>query len=197
MYVDDVLDSFETIEEACSLRRDLSEVLSDAGFKLRKWLSNESSVIPDVPIEDRVSGVEIAEGKDLPTQKTLGVTWNKDEEREQRKSKFTLATEETNSSTNVNDRLLPEKFSSFSRLLRNTAWVKRILKNCQLPNEQRKKNNVLQRAEISDTETFWIRRTQAEAFPNGEKENCLTRFCPQRDEDGLLRISEWTSSFCG
>ena len=40
MYVDDVLDSFETIEEACSLRRDLSEVLSDAGFKLRKWLSN-------------------------------------------------------------------------------------------------------------------------------------------------------------
>jgi glycerol-3-phosphate cytidylyltransferase-like family protein len=76
MYVDDVLDSFETIEEACSLRRDLSEVLSDAGFKLRKWLSNETSVIADVPIEDRVSGVEITEGKDLPTQKTLGVTWN-------------------------------------------------------------------------------------------------------------------------
>ena len=107
----------------------------------------------------------------------------------QRKSKFTFATEEINSSTNVNDRLLPEKFSSFSRLLRITAWVKRFLKNCQLPNEQRKKNNVLQRAEISDAETFWIRRTQAEAFPNGEKENCLTRFCPQRDEDGLLRIS--------
>ena len=76
MYVDDVLDSFETIEEACSLRRDLSEVLSDAGFKLRKWLSNETSVIADVPIEDRVSGVEISEGKDLQTQKTLGVTWN-------------------------------------------------------------------------------------------------------------------------
>ena len=120
----------------------------------------------------------------LPKNPTIG-----DEEREQRKSKFTFATEETNSSTNVNDRLLPEKFSSFSRLLRITAWVKRFLKNCQLPNEQRKKNNVLQRAEISDAETFWIRRTQAEAFPNGEKENCLTRFCPQRDEDGLLRIS--------
>ena len=36
----------------------------------------QTSVIADVPIEDRVSGVEIAERKYLPTQKTLGVTWN-------------------------------------------------------------------------------------------------------------------------
>ena len=40
----------------------------------------------------------------LPKNPTIG-----DEEREQRKSKFTFATEETNSSNNVNDRLLPEK----------------------------------------------------------------------------------------
>ena len=76
MYVDDVLDSFETVKEACSLRHDLSDVLSDAGFKLRKWLSNEPSVIAEVPVEDWAQGVEIGDGKNLPTQKTLGVTWN-------------------------------------------------------------------------------------------------------------------------
>ena len=76
MYVDDVLDSCETIEEACSVRHDLSDVLSDAGFKLRKWLSNEPSVIAEVPIEDRAQNIEINDGENLPTQKTLGVTWN-------------------------------------------------------------------------------------------------------------------------
>lgn len=76
IYVDDVLDSCETVKEACSLRHDLSEVLSVAGFKLRKWLSNEPSVVAEVPIEDRAQGVEIGDGENLPTQKTLGVTWN-------------------------------------------------------------------------------------------------------------------------
>ena len=59
MYVDDVLDSCETVRKACSLRHDLSDVLSDAGFKLRKWLSNEPSVIAEVPIEDRAQGVDL------------------------------------------------------------------------------------------------------------------------------------------
>ena len=76
MYVDDVLDSCETVREACSLRHDLSDVLSDAGFKLRKWLSNEPSVIAEVPIEDRAQGVEIGDEQNLPTQKTLGVKFS-------------------------------------------------------------------------------------------------------------------------
>ncbi|XP_028393185.1 uncharacterized protein LOC114517596 [Dendronephthya gigantea] len=76
MYVDDVLDSCETVSEACFLRRDLSDVLSDAGFKSRKWLSNEPSVLAEVSVEDRAQGVEIRDGENLPTQKTLGVSWN-------------------------------------------------------------------------------------------------------------------------
>ena len=39
MYVDDVLDSRETTQEAKNLRRELSDMLSGAGFDLRKWLS--------------------------------------------------------------------------------------------------------------------------------------------------------------
>lgn len=78
MYVDDVLDSCETVQEASNLRRDMSELLSGAGFQLKKWLSNEVSVIEDVPLEDRLPGVEIGEAKNLPTLKTLGVMWNAD-----------------------------------------------------------------------------------------------------------------------
>ena len=74
MYVDDVLDSCETVESAQHLRRQLSALLAMAGFKLRKWSSNEPVVIEDVPKEDRLPTLEL--DKDiLPKTKTLGVMW--------------------------------------------------------------------------------------------------------------------------
>ena len=74
MYVDDVLDSCETVESAQHLRRQLSALLTMAGFKLRKWSSNEPVVIEDVPKEDRLPTLEL--DKDiLPKTKTLGVMW--------------------------------------------------------------------------------------------------------------------------
>ena len=39
-----------------------------SNFEEAKWT--------EVPVEDRLQGVEIGHGKNLPTQKTLGVTWN-------------------------------------------------------------------------------------------------------------------------
>jgi len=45
-----------------------------AGFKLRKWSSNEPVVIEDIPKEDRLPTLEL--DKDiLPKTKTLGVMW--------------------------------------------------------------------------------------------------------------------------
>ena len=74
MYVDDVLDSCETVESAQHLRRQLSALLAMAGFKLRKWSSNEPVVIEDIPKEDRLPTLEL--DKDiLPKTKTLGVMW--------------------------------------------------------------------------------------------------------------------------
>ena len=79
MYVDDVLDSCETSQSAQQLRRQLSELLALAGFKLRKWSSNEPIVIEDIPLQDRLSTLEISKDELLKT-KTLGVMWeaNKD-----------------------------------------------------------------------------------------------------------------------
>ena len=74
MYVDDVLDSCETVVSAQHLQRQLSALLAMAGFKLRKWSSNEPVVIEDVPKEDRLPTLEL--DKDiLPKTKTLGVMW--------------------------------------------------------------------------------------------------------------------------
>ena len=74
MYVDDVLDSCETIEDAKRLRHQLSEQLVRAGFKLRKWASSNPAVIEDVPAEDRLKSMEIQE-ENPANVKTLGVLW--------------------------------------------------------------------------------------------------------------------------
>ncbi|KAL9966671.1 hypothetical protein ACROYT_G024783 [Oculina patagonica] len=74
MYVDDVLDSCETVEGAQHLRRQLSDLLAMAGFRLRKWSSNEPVVIEDIPKEDRLPTLAINKD-DLPKTKTLGVMW--------------------------------------------------------------------------------------------------------------------------
>lgn len=74
MYVDDVLDSCETVDEALHLRRELSDMLTKCSFKLRKWSSNDPAVINDVPAEDRLQRLEIQE-EESPKIKTLGILW--------------------------------------------------------------------------------------------------------------------------
>ena len=74
MYVDDMLDSPETVEEAKNLRHQLSDLLSMASFKLRKRSSNETAILEDVPVEDRQPSLEIRE-EGTPKIKTLGVMW--------------------------------------------------------------------------------------------------------------------------
>ena len=74
MYVDDVLDSCETVESARHLRHQLSTLLAMAGFKLRKWSSNVPVVIEDIPKEDRLPTLEL-DKDNLPKTKTLGVMW--------------------------------------------------------------------------------------------------------------------------
>jgi hypothetical protein len=75
MYVDDLLDSCETVPDAQNLQLQLSELLALAGFKLRKWASNDDEVLRNVPEEDRLSTFEI-NSQETPSTKTLGVLWD-------------------------------------------------------------------------------------------------------------------------
>ena len=83
-------------------------------------------------------------------EKLTGNPTNEDEECEHRKNKSTFATGDANLE-NVQDRLVPEKFSSLSRLLRVTAWIKRFLTNCKLPKETSKREP---KATSSDRKRF-------------------------------------------
>ncbi|XP_033231561.1 uncharacterized protein LOC117182582, partial [Belonocnema kinseyi] len=70
-YVDDLLTGTDTVEEAKELKGELTQLLSDAGMELRKWASNDPSVLND-------SNYSTSE-KTIQTEKdpkTLGLLWD-------------------------------------------------------------------------------------------------------------------------
>ena len=75
MYMDDIMASLETDDEAIKTRDQLIKLLGEVGFKIRRWCSNRLKVLEDVPQEDRVANVNIEESE-LPCMKALGVQWN-------------------------------------------------------------------------------------------------------------------------
>ena len=75
MYMDDILHSEETVEDAVLVREDLTKVLGGAGFRAQKWCSNRTEVLEEIPQEDRATRVKL-DDSELPSVKTLGVHWN-------------------------------------------------------------------------------------------------------------------------
>ena len=53
MYMDDVLHSEETAEDAILDCQDLIKVLGGAGFCAQKWCSSQTEVLEEIPQEDR------------------------------------------------------------------------------------------------------------------------------------------------
>ena len=75
MYMDDIMASLETDDEAIKARDQLRELLGKASFKIRPWCSNRPEVLRDVRVEDLVANVNIEE-PELPCMKALGMQWN-------------------------------------------------------------------------------------------------------------------------
>jgi len=72
-YMDDLLTGANTIEKVKDITQGLSRILATAGFKLRKWISNELLTIRDILAEDQIScGIKIT---DNDQAKTLGTYW--------------------------------------------------------------------------------------------------------------------------
>ncbi|XP_074645870.1 uncharacterized protein LOC141902130 [Tubulanus polymorphus] len=74
MYMDDTLESVVSTEVGIQLRRELSDLFESAGFKMRKFCSNDLNVLADIPESDRAVDICIEEGV-LPVMKTLGIMW--------------------------------------------------------------------------------------------------------------------------
>ena len=76
-YVDDVLKSAQTENEAIKLAKDVKKVCANGGFNLTKFVGNTERIIDSVPQEHRAANVRnLALGQDkLPIERVLGVHW--------------------------------------------------------------------------------------------------------------------------
>ncbi|XP_064627878.1 uncharacterized protein LOC135487738 [Lineus longissimus] len=93
-------------------------------------------------------------------------------------------------------RLNPERYSSWVRLTRVSAWVHRFVENCQQPVGQRR-HGELDAEEIHDAEHQFIRQAQLETFPAEYKAvqknkalpvaSRIQGLRPMIDQDGILR----------
>lgn len=73
-YVDDGLTGSNSLTEAIEKQRQLTEILYEAGFTLRKWCANHPRLLQGIPEEDQEVNLDL---DDDGTQaiKTLGLTW--------------------------------------------------------------------------------------------------------------------------
>ncbi len=80
MYVDDLMKSSGTVEKAIRLVEQLRELLSRGGFRLTKWCSNKREVLSAIPLKERAKSVANLEIEKLPTESTLGLKWNAEQD---------------------------------------------------------------------------------------------------------------------
>eukprot|EP00117_Sycon_ciliatum_P019093 scpid35165/ scgid17425/ len=73
-YMDDTLDSVETVADGKKLYHDLSAMWAGASMSARKWLSNAPEVLEAIPAELRAAEINLESGE-LPAVKALGILW--------------------------------------------------------------------------------------------------------------------------
>ncbi|XP_065095601.1 uncharacterized protein LOC135717439 [Ochlerotatus camptorhynchus] len=72
-YVDDMLSSVETEQEAIKLAKDVRFVHAQAGFEIRNWLSNSSRVLRE--LEAMPGEKSLSMLSEMGTEKVLGLWW--------------------------------------------------------------------------------------------------------------------------
>ena len=81
-YVDDLLGGADTVEEATALYRNLSHILEQASFHLRKWRSSSKEVLKKIPssIQEPLPTQELVDQHSATYPKALGVSWDSRED---------------------------------------------------------------------------------------------------------------------
>ena len=77
-YVDDLLAGSNSIEGALELQRDLSRILSEGGFTLRKFRSSAPQVIEEIPSDlvEPMPKLDFMDNHTSKYPKALGIGWN-------------------------------------------------------------------------------------------------------------------------
>ena len=81
MYMDDLLESADTREEASEHIRNVIEVHRRGGFHICNWTCNDKDVLQSIPEEFRASGYKNLNCETgLPTERVLGMWWNSEKD---------------------------------------------------------------------------------------------------------------------
>ncbi|XP_048587422.1 uncharacterized protein LOC116616705 [Nematostella vectensis] len=75
-YIDDLYTSCEDVGEAVKLREDVTALMAEGGFPMRKWMSSSAEVLATVPETERAVRNEALEMGELPQGRALGVRWD-------------------------------------------------------------------------------------------------------------------------
>ena len=76
-YVDDYLDNADTELEAIRRVKEVIHINEQGGFEMRNWISSSRRVLQAILEHLRASGdIDLNSGTALPTERTLGVRWN-------------------------------------------------------------------------------------------------------------------------
>ncbi|XP_055633016.1 uncharacterized protein LOC129773434 [Toxorhynchites rutilus septentrionalis] len=74
-YVDDLLSGASSAQEAIEKRRQLKELMTRGGFTMRKWATNDPTVLADIPVTERALLTTHALSPEASV-KTLGIRWH-------------------------------------------------------------------------------------------------------------------------
>lgn len=74
-YVDDLLDSLDTVEDAIKLAKDIRYIHKQAGFEIRNWISSHDAVVEALSDPGHVSTKNLSLNPDHNAEKVLGMWW--------------------------------------------------------------------------------------------------------------------------
>ncbi|XP_062558009.1 uncharacterized protein LOC134222881 [Armigeres subalbatus] len=79
-YIDDALSGGHTIEDTVKLCTELEKLLYSGGFEAHKWCSNTQKVLQHIPTDLRGNDFNVKDGNTSYVIKTLGISWNPEED---------------------------------------------------------------------------------------------------------------------
>ncbi|XP_065095026.1 uncharacterized protein LOC135716294 [Ochlerotatus camptorhynchus] len=74
-YVDDYLDSADSVDEAIERAKQVRYIHSQAGFELHHWVSNSDACLADLGESEVEERIPLHDSKDSKTARVLGIIW--------------------------------------------------------------------------------------------------------------------------
>ena len=75
-YMDDYLYLFHTVKDAIKVPNDITNALSEGGFHLTKWVSNDQQILKALPSQEVSSTLINLDFDDISIERALGIIWN-------------------------------------------------------------------------------------------------------------------------